>query len=727
MASLAELQDALVNADRAGDTQAAQQLADAIYSMQKVQDAKPAAAQAGGMINDIGRQVGLTARHGVEGLANTAQLVTEPIRYGTDRLFGQTGKTKPLGAMASDFADMIGLPKPQGANERTVGEAAKLMAGAGGLAGGAGALASNAGPVAGKMLSTLAANPLQQTTAAAGSGLAGGASKEAGGGFWAQMGASALGGVAGGMAPSGVSAIRDGFNALKREIGAGMTPQQMDAKISMVLQRSGVDYSAVPERVRQSFRAQMQSALEANKEFDPAAVRRLLDFTRTGTTPTRGMVSQDPVQITREMNLAKMAANSSDDSLHGLPRLQNQNNSRLIANLNEGGAGRGDPFRAGQVNIDSIQGRDASLNRGVDELYSAAKAMPGGETQLHRKGVVDAIYNNLARENKLAYLPSDIAETLNTISSGQITRNGQTFDVPFDAKVLDNLLTDIARAQRGTQDGNIKAALSIARSAIDGAPLSPIKNTFGGNQLVTDATAQGMRQIDGQAGEFMGALNRARGAARERFQWQESARPIEAALGNGQPDNFINRFVIKGTLQDAQAVAANGSVAETKNAIMAYLKDKALNSASDEVGKFSQSAFNKALKEIGDRKLSLFFEPQEIEQLKSVGRAASYMMNQPVGSAVGNSNTGAVVVGKAYDALRGGLGMIPGVGPVTAGLLDVTLGNPTKSAARFMAGRQAQNFAPGLLANQQHPLTNQLLLPGAAMGGLLAAPGVPSN
>ncbi len=71
--------------------------------------------------------------------------------------------------------------------------------------------------------------------------------------------------------------------------------------------------------------------------------------------------------------------------------------------------------------------------------------------------------------------------------------------------------------------------------------------------------------------------------------------------------------------------------------------------------------------------------------------------------------------------------MIPGVGPVTAGLLDITLGNPTKSASRFMAQRQAQNFAPGLLANQQRPLTNQLLLPGAAMGGLLAAPSVPGN
>lgn len=727
MASLADLQDALMNADKAGDTAAAQKLADAIYAMQRTEDAKPAAAQAGGMLNDIGRQVGLTARYGLEGLANTAQIVTEPIRYGTDRLFGQTGKTKPLGAMATDLADSIGLPKPEGANERAVGEGARLMAGAGGLAGAAGKMAANAGPVAGKVLSSLSANPLQQVTAAGGSGLASGASKEAGGSWWEQLLASTVGGIAGGMAPAGVAKLRDGFNALKREVGQGMTPQQLDAKISLVLQRSGVDYSAVPERVKQTMRAQMQGALEANKEVDPQAARRLLDFTRTGTTPTRGMVSQDPVQITREMNLAKVGANSSDTDLHGLARLQNRNNSRLIENLNESGANRGDMFRAGQANIDNIQGRDAALGRGVNELYSAARAMPGGETQLQRKGVIDAIYNNLARENKLAYLPDDIANTLNAISTGQIKRNGQTFDVPFDAKVLDNLLTDIARAQRGTQDGNVKAALSIARQAIDGVPLTPIKPTFGGNQLVTGQMAQRMREADSQAGDFMGALNQARAAARQRFEWQESSRPVEAALGNGAPDNFVKRFVIGGTVDDAAAVAANGNVQETKNAIVAYLKDRALNDASDEVGKFSPSNYNKALKSIGDRKLALFFDQQEIEQLKSVGRAASYMKNQPDGSAVNNSNSGALVVGKAYDALRGAIGVVPGVGPVTAGLLDVTLGNPVKGAYNFAAQRQAQNFAPGLLVNPHTPALDRFLLPGAAIGGLLAAPSVPGN
>jgi len=714
MASLAELQDALMNADKAGDTAAARQLADAIHSMRSIDDAKPAAAKAGAMIGDIGRQVGLTARYGLESLANTAQIATEPIRYASDRLTGNTGKTMPLGAFTTQMLDKAGFPSPEGANERAVAEGTRLGFGAGGLAKASQMAAKGATGAAEAVLSKLGQSQGQQIAAGAGAGLSGGAVKENDGGFWAQFGASVAGGVAGGMSASGVNAAKDMFNAVRREIGMGMSPQQIDAKINVVLQRAGVDYSQVPERLRQGMRRELQSALESGKEVSPAATARLLDFQRTGTTPTRGMLSQNPVQITREMNLAKISANQADDSLTGLPLIQNRNNTRLIENLNEAGANRGDMFRAGQSSIDSIARTDAGLKRSVTGLYDDARAMPGGNTQLDRAGTINRIYGDLARENKMAYLPDDIGNTLNAISKGRITRDGQTFDVPFDANALDNLMTDIARAQRSTQDGNVKAALSIARSALDSSPITPIKNTFGGNQVVTQPVAQAMRNADGQAGEFMGALNDARSAARQRFQWQESSRPVEAALGGAQPDNFVKNFVIKGSLSDATAVSNNAPVGEVKNAIVNYLKDKAIGGAADEYGKFSQSAYRKALTEIGDRKLALFFDPQEIAHLRSIGNAASAMQVQPVGSAVNNSNSGALMVGKALDALKAVANKLPfGESVVTRPLNSIEFGLRT---------RQAQNFRAGLLSEQSTPLHNSLLLPGAAMGGLLAAP-----
>lgn len=676
-------------------------------------EADPAAVRAGSALNDIPRQLGLTARYGLEGLANTAQVITEPLRYLTDRATGMTGRTKPLGALATQAADALGLPSPENANERVIGDATRLVAGAGGLAGSASAAAKLPGMV-GTVMGGLAANPAAQLTSAGGAGLAGGASREAGGSALEQGGAALIGGVAGGLVPGAAQAVG---NVARRALTPTLSPQQLDVQLSSVLEKAGADYSQIPENVRRSLRAELASSLQAGKELDPEAVRRLADFRTVGAVPTRGMVSQNPVQITREQNLAKMAANSADDQLHGLPLMQNQNNQTLIRNLNDAGASRGDPFAAGQQAIGSIAARDAAEQARVTGLYNTARAMPGGNTPLDRTPVVNGIYDALARENKMAFLPPEVSNMLNTISKGTIRVEGREFQVPFDANALDNLMTTIATAQRGTQDGNVKAALAIARRAIDEAAISPIKNNARvvGNPLVTEQTAAALRGADAEAPAFMKALNEARSAARGRFGWQESSRPVEAALGGAAPDTFVKKFVLGGTLDDAQAVAREAPTAAMKDAIVAHLKEKALSGSADEVGKFSQAAYNKALNAIGDRKLSVFFSPEELTQLRAVGRVASYIQAQPVGSAVNNSNSGALILGRGMDAINSVAGKIP-FG--RAAIID-----PLRSINLSVSQRQAQNVVPGLLAPvERPPMAPSLLLPGvAAAGGLLSA------
>lgn len=697
----------------------------------------PAAVKAGSDLNSIPRQLGLTARYGLEGLANAAQIVTEPLRYLQDKattfVTGKPANTVPLGVLASQAADAIGLPTPQTSNERVVGDATKLLAGAGGMAGASQALGSAVGPVSNYVADTgatlfpkvaqwganaanaartlpagLGANPLQQLTSAAGAGLAGGASREAGGNPVAQGVASLVGGVAGGLAPGAISGT---VNTVRNFVN----PANLNQQVEVTLQRAGVDLSGLPQAAQNSLRQDVANALRMGDDLNPDAVRRLADFRATNTTPTRGMVSLDPLQITKEQNLAKMAANSSDGSIATLPVIQNRNNAQLITNLNNAGASRGDLFAAGQGAINGIASTDASLNSQVNSLYQAARDLPGANIPLDRKTIVDNIYGALNQQNKLAYLPDDIAATINGISSGTITRNGQTYHVPFDANALDNLLTDISTAQRSTQDGNVRAALSIARNALTSSPITPVKNTFGGNQLVTQQGADFLRNQDAQAGTYLDALNQARRAAAQRFGWQESARPIEAALNGAQPDNFIKRFVIGGTVADAEAVANNAPVSQVRDAILAHLKEQALNGAADEVGKFSQSAFNKALNQIGDRKLSLFFSPEDLAALRANGRVASYMQVQPVGSAVNNSNSGALLLGKGYDLLKSVAAKVP-FGK--AGLLD-----PINNIEINLRNRQMQNVVPGLLNPvQQPPIGQSLMLPALAAGGLLASP-----
>lgn len=666
----------------------------------------PAAVSAGKELNSIPRQVGLTARYGLEGLANAAQLVTEPIRYATDRLTGQTGKTVPLGVMATRAADWLGLPSPQSANERVIGDAARLVAGAGGL-GAAGRVASAAPGMLGRAGEMLSSNMTQQLASAAGAGLAGGASREAGGGEAMQAGASLLGGIAGGMAPGAVnSLVNTGRAAVNR---LTMTPQQMDTQISAVLTRAGVDFSQLPRGVQNSLRSELQGALAAGRELDPQAVARLADFQRVGATPTRGMVSQNPVQITREMNLAKMGANSGDDALQGLAQVQNRNNSTLIRALNDQGATRGDPLRAGEVVNNAVFGRQASLRGAETAAWDQARNSPGYRQQINA-GVLSDINAALDEQGLMPFMNPNVSRYMTAFQQGQ---------APFTPQAYRNLQSMLSNEI--SKGGNEAAAARAARDVLMRAELQPVNPIFGGNAPVTSQVASAMRQADAAPAEAIAAVNQARNATRAAYAYEDSSPLVRSVLSDGassDPARIAKRFVIGGTPNEAATVAQEvgpAGIPAIRDALVSHLKEKALGGASDEVGKFSQSAYNKALREIGERKLSLFFTPEEIGQLQAVGRVASYTQVQPVGSAVNNSNSGALMLGRGYDLLRGIAGKVP-FGQ--AAILD-----PLRSIEISVRGNQAQNVLPGLLApTPSVPMANRLLLPAAATGGLLAAP-----
>lgn len=143
--------------------------------------------------NQLKRQLGLTARHGLDGLAQVVQIGSEPARYLTDRLTGMTGQTVPAAVLASQLGDYLGLPVPETSNERVIGEAAKLVASSGGLTGGAQAL--------GRLPALFSSSPLTPATAAATSGISGGYARERGL-TDTQLGLAALmAGVSGGIAP----------------------------------------------------------------------------------------------------------------------------------------------------------------------------------------------------------------------------------------------------------------------------------------------------------------------------------------------------------------------------------------------------------------------------------------------------------------------------------------------------------------------------------------------
>lgn len=670
---------------------------------------EPAAVQAGKALNSIPRQLGLTARYALEGPAQLAQIATEPIRrLVTDPLLGV--KTKPLSEQASGLADLLGLPSPEGGNERVVADAARLVAGAGG-AGMAGAATRGVGGLAERVGSFFAANPVQQLSSAAGAGLAGGSAREAGGGPWQQAGAAMLGGLAAPAAVSAGTSVARKVGNIGKNLAEYIAPgavktTDVDQQINLILRQQGIDWSAIPERIKQPMRTEVADALSTGGQLNPAAVRRLLDFKTVGATPTRGMLTQDPVQLTREKNLAKVGANSTDIGLQRLPRLENENTATLLRNLDEAGAANApDNFATGQRVLGALN-RDIAASKGrINTLYSAARDTSGRSAMLD--GAAFTSRANSLLDDRLVggKLPQDVATHLNRIAKGE---------VPFTVDYAEQLKTRIGDLQRASRDGQERMALGLVRQALDDTPLQPAARVNAGNLPAVPGTVPPSPAVLGE--ESIAAFNRARQANRAFMQRVEQTPALQAALDDAQPDRFVQQFITGqgATVKDVQAlrraVASDPQAMEAiKQNIVGHLRSAATNGTED-ITKFSPAAYNKALNSIGERKLSAFFSAEEIRRLQAVGRTGTLMTAQPAGSAVNNSNTGALVIGRAMDVLDSIAGKLP-------------LGADTMIQGTLRGFRQGRALnVPGSLLQPPEPLPLLTRLGTPAIyGGLLAS------
>jgi hypothetical protein len=638
----------------------------------------------------IGRTLGLTARAGIEGVGDTLDTLAYPIRYGINTIFNppKTWKEALVGS-ANDpikghtgtaIADLIGLPSPVGTAENLGSTGARTMAGVATFGGGAksisnlidGNLANAAksifnfkptaptvsnsvAPELTATLDSMAAAPAQQLAGGAAGGMAGEYTKEHGGGPVAQFLASLAGGFTG---AAGAASVERGANLAKSIFSNATRPatDETALRISLegILGKQGMSLSDLPHQVRSQLMDEMRQAQKVGGSVDPAVIGRLADYAAVGATPTRGTVTLDPVQITREQNTAKLGANSGDNNLGELARLKNKNNDILIEGLNKMGANgayANDPYAAGTVARSAIEARDAQAKAVERFLYGKAKDSSGRALDLDRESFVLDAYKNLAESNKGAFLPSEIGSLIEQIRAGSINLGGTKTPTPFNVDVIDNLKTVLGAASRKASaagDGNAVAAIKNVRDALENTPIKAVGRSVGGDQAIDPTLLAGAQnRANTISQEAMDAFDRARSFARSRRQWQESAPGIEAGLNDYTAENFVKDFILsrsnRAGFDDAatllKTVGKNPAAKEAvRQAVLGHLKEKALSKAADDVGIFGKG-FSDELVNIGDRKLGMLFSPQELAQLKAIARVSRYDVVQPRGSAPNNSNT----------------------------------------------------------------------------------------
>lgn len=153
-----------------------------------------------GVLQELGRQVGLTGRGAIEGVTGLAGIVIDPVTRLANIALPGTAQIPTMQQATAQVLDAAGFPQPRDAVERMVNQAIQGVSGAGGMAAAGRVAQTAAAPVTREVGRLLAAQPVAQMAGGAGAGAAGQAVREAGGTPGGEIAASLLGGVAGGAA-----------------------------------------------------------------------------------------------------------------------------------------------------------------------------------------------------------------------------------------------------------------------------------------------------------------------------------------------------------------------------------------------------------------------------------------------------------------------------------------------------------------------------------------------
>lgn len=138
-----------------------------------------------GLMSQVGRQLGLTARAGLEGISAFPEMLVNPI---SQALGGPEMRI-------SDTLDAVGFPQPETATERVAQDVAGAMAGTAGIVGGANLAARGLTGAGQAVAAQIGSAVPQQIAGAAGAGAGGGVAREAGAGSVGQTAAALAGGL----------------------------------------------------------------------------------------------------------------------------------------------------------------------------------------------------------------------------------------------------------------------------------------------------------------------------------------------------------------------------------------------------------------------------------------------------------------------------------------------------------------------------------------------------
>ena len=429
----------------------------------------------------------------------------------------------------------------------------------------------------------------------------------------AQIGIGALGGALLGPAASkGGQLVGRGVNAARAALGR--PNQNISFHLDQILQSQGINPQAIGRDLRRDLEAQVAQAMETGGQVDAAALANLATLEAVGARQhaTRGMVSQQPVQFGEELSLRE----ASPELAARFQGVRNQLGGRLQEM--QGATATTTPG-AGRAALSVLKNADESARLQTRQLYEAAEQAQGNTVFIRSREPFQRAMAELKQRRAIQDLDPGARAILNDLQSGKLTVR----------QAVEDIESLNARLEPGSK---ASIGINIVKRHIDDA-------------------------IDDAATEAGGAFKLARQRHRARKLEQEQLPALRAVSEARTPDelarlsdDFMGRHVYGGSVSDVRRMmdflrqrdpnAANA----IRGRVVADLREAA---TKNEQGKFLQNAFNTKLRELEDSELlGVFFNAQEQQMLRNVGRAGQLLEGPP-----GVSRTGMGGMARAINML----------------------------------------------------------------------------
>jgi hypothetical protein len=429
-------------------------------------------------------------------------------------------------------------------------------------------------------------------------------------------------------------------------------------QISAKLSGKGIDYSSLPQAVKDQIVSIGKRSIDDVDKLDGAQLGRMADFNALGIKPTRGWVTRDAKDWWMENNL-----NTVDDQIAA--RFKDANQS-LLQGVNKG-VGNATDYQRGRVLQDSVTGYDSSLKSKADELYNAARNTAGRDIPLDPHRFVNNASIDLDQQMLGSKLPAD------TLSWFQKATQGKE---PFDMGTAMQRLQALNGRIFSTNDKAEAKALGIVKKhlidAIDNGGISGFRPTGRppmGADDIYPASPPGGPQLGGPGGflegggqrggqdllPFQGGLGPATGgqpgaqeapgiaeafraartAAADRFRFQESSPLIDKILkgkyASEELPDVVGRMKVDdlnslSQLEKDRGVPIMGAL---RDAARSYVQDAATLHA-ETGGSFTVNGMRKALDKIGPEKGVALFGKDGWADYQRILRAAGNINNAPM-------------------------------------------------------------------------------------------------